>query len=358
MGNDRRGGPSHEDTEVDAEAHHERPSASDTEVDAPAFDGASARRGDEIEMVYAEGKLPLEHTQRVRARQKSRQADIETTHLRVHDPAPPSSSELAENSRKARRRARDARAEKAAIQVVLGVAAALGVGMFFLVDSGVFDSTPPDRPSPSPVGPEEPGTRPPIPGVITTKPEVVLDIPALRSLESEGLTIAAEGLPKVTAISPKRPPPAIAALESCRFAYSVWEFSPNQAFRFMTTCAALGEEVLVGAYRVEGSTVLLSPLSSGSSQLISSFQVKRPSSMTTEVAVRSPSGTVQLKIEQRVTAIRPGMAGDQFRVAFQKKNSLEVQAPDRGTPAPPPKAPPPKGGKPGKDPVLDLLQGQ
>lgn len=89
----------------------------------------------------------------------------------------------------------------------------------------------------------------------------------------------------------------------------------------------------------------MSPLGVGGVQLSSTFEVQRPSRMTTEVMARGQT----LSVSQRVTAIKPGMAGEGFRATYIPKNTL---VPQGGAPAPAAPAPPQKK----RDPLLDLLQ--
>ncbi len=165
------------------------------------------------------------------------------------------------------------------------------------------------------------------------------NIPALRHLSLSGLTIGAEGIPRVASDAPGVAERA--GVETCRFAYGIWEFSPNQTFRFLSTCRGLGRLQLVGAYEVRGGSIHLSELAHGSARWTSVFDVERPSTMTTQVV----HGGARLEVHQRVTVVRGGLNGEDFRDSFQRRNTLvapELGSPPRDGPAPgsPDKAPP------------------
>jgi hypothetical protein len=281
-------------------------------------------------------------------------------------PAPKqaTSTQLAEKSQRQRRRERDARAEKIAQRsLVIGFLAIGGLGLW-VVNSGYLDQ-------PEPAGGAaqadlQPGTAaPPPPPPEPRKsavPDETPDIPALASLKNEGLTIAAEGLPEVLAIDPPNPPAILAGIETCRFAYGIWEFSPNRAFRFITTCSALQGQILVGAYEVRGSRIVTSPLVAEPAQVVSVFDVEKPSHVRTEVTITGRDGNqVRLEVKQRLTTMRPGMEGEGFYRGYAPKNTLEIQglsAPREGDrdrrPAQPAPAPQQQPGP--KDPVLELLE--
>jgi hypothetical protein len=276
------------------------------------------------------------------------------------DDAPPvpatTSADLARQSQKARRRARDARAEKVALYGTIGAFVCVGLGVLLVINSGAVDA-PSDTPRTTLV---------PVPGVGgAAKPEAARpaldetpDLPALRQLQGSGLTIVAEGLPEVLAVEGDVPTPRMAALETCRFAYGIWEFSPNRAFRFVTTCGALAGQQLVGAYEVDGSKVRMSPLSIDGVVLTSVFEVEKPSTMTTRAVIGGRHG---LEIRQRITGIRPGLDIASFAKAYGPRNTVAVDGvaapPTPGRRAAPrgddePAAPPPA---PKKDPVEELL---
>jgi hypothetical protein len=192
-------------------------------------------------------------------------------------------------------------------------------------------------------------------------PDETPQIPALRSLASEGLTIAAEGLPQVLTEEGAPPSPVLAGLESCRYSYGIWEFSPNKMFRFITTCGALEGQVLAGGYEIDGSSVLMSPLRTEEGEASSVFEVEKPSMMTTHVKVR---GLPAVVVKQRITVMRTGMDGESFHRSYAGKNTIEIQEvkkEPRGPaadpeaaprPSPRPRPPPKKEG----DPVLELLK--
>ena len=184
------------------------------------------------------------------------------------------------------------------------------------------------------------------------------DIPALASLEREGLTIVAEGLPEVLAIEPATPPEQVVAIESCRYAYAIWEFSPNKRFKFYSTCELMEGQVLAGAWTRDGAKIRMSPITSGASELLSVFAVESPSEMVTEVQITSGGQTLQLRVKQRITGMRGGMDGEGFHANFRSRNKTKVhgirivRTPPPGTKAP--ATPPPAPHK--SDPLLDLLQ--
>jgi hypothetical protein len=186
-------------------------------------------------------------------------------------------------------------------------------------------------------------------------------------MHREGLTVGAEGLPAVSAVVEGPAVAAKAAVETCRFAFAVWEFSPNQRFRFLTTCPPLKGQVLVGAYEVEGSRLRLSPLLTEGVELVSEFELAKPSRVFTRVRFADPRGEVVLGVEQRLTAMRPGLDGDAFRDTFAPRNALTLPsnpgptgrgrdgppaAEPRRVPAEPRAAPAEKV----EDPLLDLLR--
>lgn len=278
-----------------------------------------------------------------------------------------SSTELARGSQKQRRRERDQQAERKAQRLLIGVFVAIGAAGFLVINSGIFDE--PEKPAPDPQAalqaPQDNLQKPVVPPQPIKRgvPDETPDIPALGSLRSEGLTIAAEGLPEVVAVDPPMPPALLAGIETCRFAYGVWEFSPNRAFRFLTTCAALEGQILVGAYEVRGSQIHTSPLNAEGVQLVSTFEVEKPSRVRTEVTIPLRDGTlVKLEVRQRLTTMRPGLEGDGFYRTYAGKNTVQIQGlpPPGAAPAPRPEAAPaaaPRQDKAAKDPVLELLEG-
>ncbi|MEQ8280059.1 MAG: hypothetical protein RMA76_01875 [Deltaproteobacteria bacterium] len=323
-------------------------------------------------VVGGEAPLPDEHTARVRARQQD-EATVHKVHDTTVDARPATSTELAESSRKARRRERDRRAERRAMQWL--VAGFVGLGGIGLVAVNVLID---DTPSPAsastddPTNPDEPPppVKPPprrSPGVFTTAPTEAVDIPAIRQLRADGLTIAAEGLPEVIANGEGQAVAPLAALETCRFAFSVWEFSPNRRFRFMTTCAPLEGQILYGAYEIRGGKVHMSPLTTPIARITSVFDAERPASMKTKVeSMLKGEVMMTFEVNQRVTVMRAGLHGEGFHDTYRQKNTITLHhqlAPGR-VPTPPSggggAAPPPPTKKKsgGGDPLLDLLKGQ
>lgn len=142
------------------------------------------------------------------------------------------------------------------------------------------------------------------------------------------MTIAAEGLPEVAASGVVEAPASVAALETCRFAFAVWEFSPNKRFRFLTTCPALKGQIMVGAYEISGSTIRMSALVDPPVQILSVFEVEKPSRLVSSLRVDHP-GTppITLVVNQRVTTIRAGIEGEAFRDTYAPRNTMQVQIP-------------------------------
>jgi hypothetical protein len=323
----------------------------DTDPDTPAVNVPDG-------VVGGESRPPDEHTMRVRARNQVK------TSLKVHDaPEPPpdppaarSSSEMAESSRRQIRRERDRRAEKRAMQMVVVVFLGLGGGAILLVNALVDDPVPSETP---PTDPSKVAVAPPPPpkGVISSGLDETPNIPALQHLADSGLTIAAEGIPQVDAVEGAAGVAALAAIETCRFAYAVWEFSPNKRFRFLSTCDALEGQVMFGAYEVDGATIRMSPLISDTDVVVSEFFMVQPSKMVSRVS-RSKGGETILQIEQKVTAMRPGQDGEAWRDAFSAKNTIHLPKGGGSAPPPPTSAPPPPPAKKEKsgDPLLDLLK--
>jgi hypothetical protein len=299
-----------------------------------------------------EHELPLEHTQRVRARKVEAPSQ-----LTVHDPPEPpprSSTELSERARRQRRQERDRRAERRAIGVVVMGLVLLGGGALVAVNVLM------DDPPPSPPAPVDPAAQaaltPPRPrGVISTPIEETPDLPVLRFLRQDGLTVGAEGLPEVVADSASSDVAPRAAVESCRFSYGVWEFSPNKRFRFLTTCEALKGQILVGAYEVEGAKLRMSPLAAQEVLLVTEMTLEKPSEART-VVLRAGDQAPILEVRQRLTAMRPGLEGEAFRDAFEPRNTIAPRG-AAPAPAPPPPAVAPPPAEAPRDPVLEMLQG-
>jgi hypothetical protein len=314
-----------------------------TDPDAPAVDLPKG-------VVTGESVPPDEHTLRVRTkREKEPGATLHVHDEKPPEPEPPSSTELADSSRRRMRRQRDQRAERRALSLLLFVF--VGLGGAVLVGVNVLLEEPP--PSDPAVPVEPPAKKSQLSGVYSSPIDETPALPAFESLRNEGLTIVAEGLPQVDFVG-ESGAAALAALETCRFAYAVWEFSPNKRFRFMSTCEALQGQVMVGAYEISGGMVKMSPLVSDTDAVTSEFRVEHPSRMVSTVSRRLGEDPV-LEISQKVTAMRPGLDGEAWRDAFSSKNT--IQLPTRAPDAPPP----PREGRPpppakAKDPLLDLLQ--
>ncbi len=317
-------------------------------------------------VIAGESTPPDEHTMRVRAKAAPKEPP---TQIKVHDqpeapPAPegvqayqgPSSTQMAEADRRRRRRERDRQAERRALMI--GASVFLGLGGAGLAAVNYMVEDPPPT-VPPPIDPNAKTKAPPPPpperpGVFSTEVNEVHNIPALRYMAREGLTIAAEGIPQVDALMAGSEVQGLAAFETCRFAYGVWEFSPNKRFRFLTTCGALEGAVMVGAYEIQGAVVRMSPLISNHGSVVSEFHVKKPSKIKSWVTLKGASAP-QLSIVQRVTAIRPGQEGEGFRRTYVGRNTINIRRPPPAPSAPPPS--PPSGSKKAKDPLLDLLKG-
>ena len=228
-------------------------------------------------------------------------------------------ADYAQRSRKELRRERDARAEKAAMRILLFVFVGLCATGLFVVNSGLVDL------GEDGVSQETQKKRPTAP-VLTAQPLEEAVIPALKSMEREGLTIVAEGLPEVVALKPVNPPAMLVGIESCRYAFAIWEFSPNKRFRFITTCELMRGEILAGAWSRDGNQILLSPLTSAGSVMTSRFEVEKPSRMVTDIVISAPKvSSVRLKVRQRITGMRPGMDGAGFLRSYQPRNTVKVQ---------------------------------
>ena len=272
---------------------------------------------------------------------------------------PVTTADYAQRSRKELRRERDARAEKAAMRVLLFLFVGLCAAGLFVVNSGLVD-----------LGEEgtsqQPQKKRPTAPVLSAQPIEESVIPALKSMEQEGLTIVAEGLPEVVALRPANPPAMLVGIESCRYAFAIWEFSPNKRFRFMTTCELMRGEILAGAWSRDGNQILLSPLTSAGSVMTSRFEVEKPSRMVTDIVITAPkASSVRLKVRQRITGMRPGMDGAGFIRSYEPRNTVKVQGirivPDKptqgeasGNNATPEKPGPAKA--PSGDSLLDMLE--
>lgn len=273
-----------------------------------------------------------------------------------------SSTELSERMRRRRRRERDDRAEKRALAIVaggfVGLGVALWVGLSYWEPSLAEENQRAEGAEGAAAengkaknGEEQAAFTPPGPMRATSEFEESVDLPALRALRHEGLTIAAEGLPEILTTQQDPLIERWAAELNCRFAYGVWEFSPNRRFRFLSTCGALDGEVLVGAYQVKGTQIHLSELGIPGARLSTIFSVERPSRLKTQVFFASDGAAVtQLEVRQRVTVIRQGLEAEGFLRTFGPKNHLGLPGGGRSTGSvtrPPP----------AKDPLLDLLKG-
>ena len=313
-----------------------------TRVDAQALHGEPKVQTPEVEPSVPS----IPHTEVIQRTAPSEQADPSA-----------STAQMAQQSRKELRRERDAQAEKMALRVLLFVFLGVGGLGWGLINSGVIDLG-------GPVSGGGEADKKPVPTapVLTAPPVESAKIPALESMEREGLTIVAEGLPEVVAIQPARPPQMLVGIESCRYTFAIWEFSPNKRFRFMTTCELLKGEILAGAWHREGSEVLLSPLTSAGSQMRSRFEVEKPSRMVTDIEITAPNAKpVKLMVRQRITGMRPGMEGAGFLRVYEPRNTVKVQGirivPEKVSPSPQNKAPTsPKPNKPSGDSLLDLLE--
>jgi hypothetical protein len=323
-------------------------------------------------VISGESTPPDEHTRRVEALRKQKDG---APNLKVHDdpekvhkafrpessvkpddktnintpvaapasviPATPMrSTELSERSRKQKKRERDRRAERTALGAVILIFLMIG-GMGYWISSSITDDEPSKPPTPEEIAAAKAQVALKLAekkAATTSRLDETPDLPALRMMMSEGLTIAAEGLPEVSASVQTPEAGVLAAIETCRFAYSVWEFSPNKRFRFLTTCEGKDGQILVGAYETSGSKVTLSPLVDGPAMIISELEVEKPSTMTTKVGY----GPIVLDVKQRIGVLRGGMQGEAFRATYEPRNTL----PTPGAAAKP-KA---------KDPLLEAIQ--
>jgi hypothetical protein len=286
-----------------------------------------------------------------------------------------------ERARKTRRRARDAQAERRAVQAVIVLFLGFG-GLGFLAlnlpDGGFAGSGAGERSEgrAEPRGERGGAGRRPRDGAAPGRPsrargaargaasngparqstahlDETPDLPALRHLERRGLTAGAEGIPRVEtdasgAVS------AVAGLEACRFAYGVWEFSPNQTFRFISTCRGLGRMELVGAYEVREARVHLSELSAGHARWTGVFDVEKPSIMRSHVRSETGGRTIELDVTQRITVVRGGLHGDDFRDSFRRRNRLSVPSTGGEDARPPAEETPPRRQR---SPLEELLGG-
>lgn len=271
--------------------------------------------------VGGEHRLPLEHTQRVRVQAENETSDSGGDH------AP---TGAADRTRRARRRERDALAERRAIQIVMTFFVgfgALGFVVLHLLDSGAsaggYSEKPANPRMRDSLRSAEVGQREKPNGRHTSSELLETPrLPALRALEMAGLTVAAEGLPKVNSLS--RASTKLAGREACRFAYGVWEFSPNQTFRFLSTCKGLGRLELIGAYEVRGTKVFMSEVGSSPVRWTSVFEVQKPAKMESKIMVSVGTSTHRFEVSQRVTVVRTGLHGDDFRDSFSRKNRLTL----------------------------------
>lgn len=204
--------------------------------------------------------------------------------------------------------------------VLLGGGAWLGVNLA-IAPSPSSNARPPTlarSSAPARPAPVTPPTRDP------ARQTTVLDetprLPALEYLASIGLTAGAEGIPRVELAADRDGAAQLAGREACRFAYAVWEFSANQTFRFGSTCDGVGEGWLIGAYEVRGGEIHTSPLEQDGARWSSVFEVAHPAKMRSHVQV----GRARFDVHQRVTAIRRGLHGEDFRVSFRDRNHLSV----------------------------------
>ncbi|MBI2378578.1 MAG: hypothetical protein HYV07_31555 [Deltaproteobacteria bacterium] len=316
-------------------------------------------------VIVQEGRPPLDHTARVRAERTDAAAPpiVMPVEPRAEASGEPTSSDLARRAQKARRRARDQKAERTALFVVVAVAVVFGVAGWFVLDELERSDKEElaNRPDASQGAP-----KPSRPLVVTTHgSDDDGEIPALTTMREEGLTIAAEGLPRILVEGGASQAANIAAaVLTCRFAYGIWEFSPNAMFKFVPTCAKLRGEESVGAYEIRRGEVWLSAITTSEGTVIETvFKVAKPSSV---VSTAKLGDKIQLRVEQRVTVIRPGMNAVAFQRSLGEKNTIDLAAllrdgasapaPERRE-APPPNAPEPPSPPKDRDPVLDLLEG-
>lgn len=342
---------------------HRDPDGDPTFPDARAAQSNGPKRGGGV--ISGEVVPPDEHTRRVAAFKKQKEEEERST-LKVHDEAaaasrpasvqadikttaaapvasavvpatPKTSTELSDRARKQRKRERDRRAERTALAAVIAVFAAIG-GVGYWVSSSIEES------EPKVVTPEELAAAKAAAAVkiaeqkkaTTSHIDETPDLPALRMMMSEGLTIAAEGLPEVSPeTAPVEQTGVFAAVETCRFAYGVWEFSPNKRFRFLTTCEAKDGQILVGAYEIKGSKVVMSPLVDAPAVMVSELEVEKPSTMISKVAY----GQNILEVKQRIQVMRGGMEGEAFRATYEPRNTLT-----------------PPGAKPKKESLFDAIK--
>lgn len=296
---------------------------------------------------------PDEHTRRVAAFKKQQEQQQEPSNLKVHEntiPPPPTGQVLVASSepltslspseldrmRKQKRRERDRRAERVALGAVLAIFLSIGGFGYWLTKDMVDEAPPP------PTAEEMEAARAKVlekkaalQKAHTSQLVETSDLPALRMMSTRGLTIAAEGLPEVSANVQSNEAGVFAAIETCRFAYGIWEFSPNKRFRFLTTCEAKEGQILVGAYEVRGTTVTMSTLIDGPGQLTSVLELEKPSRMVT----RAIYGPMMLEVNQSITTLREGMEGEAFRATYEPRNTLA-----------------PAGAKPKKESLFDAVQ--
>jgi hypothetical protein len=311
----------------------------------PTTPHARASKGSGI--VSGEARPPDEHTRRVEAFKRQQE---QQTKVKVHEDAPievvqvpvatlgGSSPAEMDRLRKQKRRERDRRAERMALGAVLLVFISIGTGGYFLTRD--MKDEVPVPPTPDEIAQARTKAlekKAALQKAHTSKLVETSDLPALRMMSTRGLTVAAEGLPEVSANVQSSEAGVLAAIETCRFAYGVWEFSPNKRFRFLTTCEAKEGQVLVGAYQVSGTTVTLSTLIDGPGQLTSTFELEKPSRMITHAIY----GGILLEVNQSITTLREGMEGEAFRATFEPRNTLN-----------------PPGAKPKKESLFDALQQQ
>ena len=244
----------------------------------------------------------------------------------------------ADRARRARRQARDSFAERRAIQVILAIFLGIGglslgilnFGRPFSSDRSNPPSTGVAHPS-SPTSPIKGREKPPRRRTgapanareATTSLDETPDVPALRFLQHEGLTVGAEGIPRVASTASEVA--TVAGRETCRFAYATWEFSPNQTFRFISSCQGFGRLELLGAYELRGSRVYLSELAAGAARWTGVLRVEHPASMVTRLVSPDGAGRAhELQITQRITVVRGGLHGDDFVDGFKRRNRLRV----------------------------------
>lgn len=242
-------------------------------------------------------------------------------------PAPSASG----GDRRRRRRLRDRRAEASAVKWVTAATLILAAGALVWVQRSVPDPAVPALRGKAQADDAQPRSKAPPAStdwVATPAPPVP---PAIEMVRREGLTVAAPGIPEVNLGAGAAPSAGAAGRETCRFAYGVWEFSPNRRFRFLTTCPALAGAVWVGAYEVAGEMLRLSVLQDGQDGRVrwqTDLRLSNPAQAKTTVMLGRAKEAV-LDVSQRVAVIRAGLHGSAFVAQYRRENDLQVASPPR-----------------------------